>query len=120
MIAVKRVYVPAGPADGKRYLVERLWPRGIKKDALHLEGWLRELAPSTALRQWFHHDPRRWGAFRRRYAAELTQHPEAWRPLLREARRGRVTLLFSARDTEHNSAVALKAYLAPRARRTAV
>ncbi|GBD17493.1 hypothetical protein HRbin26_02417 [bacterium HR26] len=111
MIRVKRVYEPPSAKDGRRYLVERLWPRGLRKDALPLDGWLREVAPSDALRRWFGHDPARWEEFRRRYAAELDARPDAWHPLLEAARQGPVTLLFSARDTEHNNAVALKAYL---------
>jgi uncharacterized protein YeaO (DUF488 family) len=111
VIRVKRVYEPPSAEDGRRYLVERLWPRGLRKDALPLDGWLREVAPSDALRRWFGHDPARWEEFRRRYAAELDARPDTWRPLLEAARQGPVTLLFSARDTEHNNAVALKAYL---------
>lgn len=111
MIRVKRVYDRPSPDDGARYLVERLWPRGVRKDALALDGWLREVAPSDELRRWFGHDPAKWEDFRRRYAAELDARPESWQPLLEAARRGTVTLLFSARDTVHNNAVALKAYL---------
>ena len=111
MIQVKRVYEPAEPRDGARFLVERLWPRGLKKEALPLDGWLKDVAPSTALRQWFGHDPARWDEFQRRYAAELGAAPDAWAPLAAAARRGTVTLLYSARDTEHNSAVALRDYL---------
>ncbi|HVB34757.1 MAG TPA: DUF488 family protein [Patescibacteria group bacterium] len=90
MIRIKRVYEPASPEDGARFLVERLWPRGIRKEALPMDGWLREVAPSTALRQWFAHDPAKWQEFQRR---------------------GRLTLLYSARDNRHNSAVVLKAFL---------
>ena len=111
MIHVKRVYEPADPEDGTRFLVDRLWPRGLAKEALALDGWLKDLAPSDALRRWFGHDPARWEEFQRRYAAELDARPDAWRPILEAARQGRVTLLFSARDTQHNNAVALKAYL---------
>ncbi len=111
MIKVKRVYDPASSRDGKRFLVDRLWPRGIKRDALSRDDWLREVAPSDALRRWFAHDPSRWETLKRRYAAELDRRPEAWRPLLEAARRGTVTLLYSARDREHNNAVALKNYL---------
>jgi uncharacterized protein YeaO (DUF488 family) len=110
-IRIKRVYEPASRADGARFLVERLWPRGIKKDALQMDGWLREVAPSPALRQWFGHDPAKWPEFQRRYWRELESHPEACMPLLDAARRGPLTLLYSARDTEHNSAALLKAYL---------
>lgn len=111
MIRIKRVYDPPSPDDGQRFLVERLWPRGMKKDALKLDGWLKEIAPSTELRQWFGHDVERWGDFQKRYHAELDSHSEALRPLLEAARQGNVTLLYSARDSEHNSAVVLKTYL---------
>jgi uncharacterized protein YeaO (DUF488 family) len=116
MIRVKRVYEPPEAADGRRFLVERLWPRGLRKAALPLDGWLKDVAPSAELRRWFGHDPARWPEFRRRYAAELDADPEAWRPLLAADRQGTVTLLFSARDTEHNNAVALKDYLEARRR----
>ncbi len=119
MIRLKRVYQPARPGDGKRFLVERLWPRGIRKDALRLDSWLRDVAPSVALRKWFHHDAVLWPEFRRRYQAELDARPDAWAPLLNAARKGTVTLLFSARDAEHNNAVVLKTYLEGRLRRSA-
>ena len=112
MIHTKRVYEAADPQDGARFLVERLWPRGLKKAALPLDGWIKEAAPSSALRLWFGHDPQRWAEFKRRYFAELDQAPDAWAPLLTAARRGPITLLYSARDTEHNNAVALQEYLA--------
>jgi uncharacterized protein YeaO (DUF488 family) len=111
MIQLKRVYEPPAESDGVRFLVERLWPRGLKKESLKLDGWLRETSPSTALRKWFNHDPGKWREFQRRYADELDRHPEAWRPILESARTGAVTLLFSSRDAEHNNVVALKAYL---------
>ncbi len=111
MIQVKRVYEPASKSDGARFLVERLWPRGIKKESLQVEAWLREVAPSAELRSWFQHDPARWEEFRRRYFQELQQRPEVWEALLTRARRGRVTLVYSAHDTEHNNAVALKEFL---------
>lgn len=110
-LAVKRVYVPADPADGYRVLVDRLWPRGLAKSALALDRWAQELAPSTALRQWFGHDPARWDGFRHRYAAELDASAEHWRPLAERAARHPVTLLYAARDEQHNHALALKAYL---------
>ena len=110
-ISVTRVYEPAAATDGARYLVERLWPRGIKKEALRLEGWLRDVAPSTELRRWFAHDRAKWAEFRRRYFAELDAAPAAWRPLLDAARQGPVTLLYSAHDTRCNNAVALLEYL---------
>ena len=110
-IRVKRVYEPVDPSDGERYLVERLWPRGVRREALQLTAWLRDVAPSDALRRWYGHDPTRWPEFQRRYRAELLANPAAWQPLLEAARRGVVTLLFSARDTERNSAVVLRAFL---------
>jgi uncharacterized protein YeaO (DUF488 family) len=111
MITVKRVYEPFDARDGTRFLVQRLWPRGMKKDSLRIDGWLKDVAPSSALRRWFGHDPAKWEAFRRRYAAELNHQPAAWQLMLEAAHRGDVTLLYSAHDTEHNNAVALKAYL---------
>ncbi len=116
MIRVKRTYEPPSRADGRRVLVERLWPRGVRKEALELDEWRKEVAPSAALRRWFGHRTERWDEFRRRYRAELDGAPEAWMPLLEASRRGTLTLLFSARDTEHNAAVALRAYLEERAR----
>lgn len=110
-IHAKRVYEEAAKSDGARFLVERLWPRGLKKEALAMEAWLKEVAPSGTLRAWFSHDPKKWAEFQRRYRAELDAHPEAWRPILDAARRRAVTLLYSSRDTEHNNAVALLAYL---------
>src|SRR5512135_687127 len=103
MIQTKRVYEPASPHDGTRYLVERLWPRGMKKEALKMDGWLKEVAPSDELRRWFSHDPAKWAEFQRRYNAELNRQREAWTPIVQAARRGRVTLLYSARDEEHNN-----------------
>jgi len=111
MIQVKRVYDRPGPTDGARFLVERLWPRGVKKTALPLTGWLKEVAPSDSLRRWFGHDPTKWEEFQHRYFAELDSRPEALRAILDAARRGTVTFLYGARDTEHNNAVALKTYV---------
>ena len=111
MIQTKRAYEPASKADGARFLVERLWPRGIKKEALPLEAWLKDVAPSTELRQWFQHDPAKWQEFRKRYSRELEDNPEPWEQLLSRARRGRVTLVYSSHDEEHNNAVALKTFL---------
>lgn len=111
MIQLKRVYEAATPADGERYLVERLWPRGIRKDALKIQAWLKDVAPSTGLRQWFQHDPARWDEFRQRYYAELEATPAAWLPLLAAARHRTVTLVYSAQDVAHNSAIALKEFL---------
>ncbi len=111
-IKVKRVYEPAEVGDGARFLVERLWPRGLREESLHADGWLREVAPSSDLRRWFGHDPARWAEFRRRYNAELEANAAAVRPLLEALReRGTVTLLFSAHDTEHNAALVLREFL---------
>lgn len=111
MIKVKRAYEEPAAEDGRRFLVDRLWPRGVKKEALQMEGWFREVAPSDALRRWFDHDPERWQELKRRYAEELDAKPDAWRPLLEAARQGDVTLVYAARDEEHNNAMALRAYL---------
>ena len=112
MIRIKRVYDPPEPEDGVRFLVERLWPRGMKKADLRMDAWLKDVAPSDQLRRWFGHEPARWSEFRRRYVAELARQPEAWKPIRAAARRGNVTLLYSARDEKHNGALALKSYLA--------
>jgi uncharacterized protein YeaO (DUF488 family) len=111
MIALKRAYERASRSDGTRFLVERLWPRGIAKADLPVDAWLKEVAPGTPLRKWFGHDPDKWVEFRRRYWRELDAHPDAWQPIVAAARRGRVTLVYSSRDTEHNNAVALQEYL---------
>lgn len=111
MILVKRVYEPYEPSDGPRFLVDRLWPRGIKKEELHLEVWLKDLAPSNDLRQWFGHDPDRWEEFCRRYHHELDCSKDVWSPLVEMAESQDITLLFGAHDTEHNNAIALKVYL---------
>jgi uncharacterized protein YeaO (DUF488 family) len=110
-IQTRRVYDPPSLEDGARLLVDRLWPRGVKKHALRLAGWLKELAPSDTLRKWFAHDPAKWEEFQRRYSAQLEENPMGWQPILRAAKEGRVTLVFSAKDPEHNNAVALKTFL---------
>jgi len=111
MIKLKRVYAPAASDDGMRFLVERLWPRGIKKTELQMQAWLKDVAPSTDLRQWFGHDPAKWSDFRKRYFRELSANPDAVEPILTAAKRGTVTLLYSSHDTEHNNAVALKEFI---------
>ena len=111
MLKTKRAYEPAETSDGTRFLVDRLWPRGIKKEKLKMEAWLKDVAPSPELRKWFAHDPEKWNEFQKRYRAELRANPEAWKPILEAAKKGDVTLLYSARDMEHNSAVLLKAFL---------
>ena len=118
LLKTKRVYEPAEASDGIRFLVERLWPRGIKKEELEMEDWLKDLAPSPDLRKWFAHDPAKWDEFQRRYRAELEANPDAWQPILQAAKKGNVTLLYSARDTEHNSAVLLKAFIETRVRKS--
>lgn len=112
-ISVQRVYKARRDAKGKRVLVDRLWPRGVRKESLKLDLWLRDVAPSDELRKWFGHDPQRWKEFQRRYRAELKrpERQEQLQELLALARKGPVTLLYGARDEEHNEAVALRAYL---------
>jgi uncharacterized protein YeaO (DUF488 family) len=119
MIALKRAHDPPSISDGSRFLVDRLWPRGISKAKLRTRAWLKEVGPSTELRKWFSHDPDRWPEFRRRYFRELDARPETWKPIISAARRGRVTLVYSSHDTHHNNAVALQDYLRSRSRRTA-
>ncbi|HPF25864.1 MAG TPA: DUF488 family protein [Steroidobacteraceae bacterium] len=111
-IRIKRAYEPAAASDGKRYLVERLWPRGMKKSDLHADAWLKEVAPSTELRKWFGHREERWQEFRTRYIKELQAKPEEWAPILTTSRHGNVTLLYSAHDVLHNSALVLRDFLA--------
>jgi uncharacterized protein YeaO (DUF488 family) len=108
VIKVKRVYAPAEASDGRRFLVDRIWPRGISKDAAHVEAWLKEAGPSDDLRKWFGHDPERWAEFSRRYKRELDSKPDALAPLVEAARQGDITLVYSARDEQHNQAVVLK------------
>jgi len=111
MIRVKRAYESPEADDGARILVDRLWPRGVKKEQLSLHAWLRDVAPSDELRKWFGHDPAKWEEFKKRYFVELDGKPEALKSLLETVRDGNVTLLYAAQDKEHNNAVALKAYL---------
>lgn len=117
MIKLKRAYEPASRGDGARLLVERLWPRAVRKEALKLDGWLKDVAPSTELRKWFGHDPAKWAQFRARYARELDDHPDAWRPIVSAAKKKTVTLVYSSHDEEHNNAVALRDYLQKKAAR---
>lgn len=114
MIRAKRAYEPIESEDGTRVLVDRMWPRGITKVDLQIDDWPKDVAPSKELRQWFGHDPDKWEEFQRRYHAELDEHPDVWQPLLELAREGKLTLVYAARDREHNNAVALKAYLEER------
>lgn len=107
-IAIKRVYEAASPEDGMRVLVDRLWPRGLKKADSAIDHWLKDLAPSTELRHWFGHSPDRWDEFHRRYEEELRERSEKLDELRALAAHGAVTLLFSAHDEAHNNAVALR------------
>ncbi len=107
MFKIKRVYEPAEATDGKRILVDRLWPRGLSKERAKVDEWLREVSPSAELRKWFGHDPAKWDEFRRRYAAELKGKEDVLDGLRAVARKGTVTLLYGAKDEEHNQAVAL-------------
>ena len=111
MLKLKRAYEPVTRADGVRFLVERLWPRGLSKAKLHLDAWLKDVGPTTDLRQWFSHDPEKWSQFRARYFRELDSRPESLRPVLSAARGHSVTLVYSSPDEGHNTAVALKDYL---------
>ncbi len=113
MIKIKRVYEESDINDGQRVLVDRLWPRGARKDQAHIDVWLKDLAPSHDLRQWFAHDPQRWSGFQQRYLAEL-KHPEKnpfLEDLMSRARKGNVTLVYAAHDKERNNAVVLKDFL---------
>jgi uncharacterized protein YeaO (DUF488 family) len=107
-VRMKRAYEPPDPTDGVRILVDRLWPRGVTKAAAAVDQWAKELAPSTELRKWFGHDPGRWDEFRRRYAAEIRERPDALRDLRDRAKKGPVTLVYSAHDETHNDAVVLR------------
>jgi len=110
-LQLKRVYDEPTEQDGRRFLVERLWPRGVAKSPLADAEWLKDVAPSSELRDWFHHDPQRWNEFRRRYFAELKRHTDDLSPILEAAHKGKVTLLYSSHDKEHNNAVALREFL---------
>jgi uncharacterized protein YeaO (DUF488 family) len=110
-VKLKRAYDAPAKSDGRRVLVDRLWPRGVSKDELRLDDWLKDVAPSAGLRKWFGHDPAKWGAFKERYFRELDKHSEAVERLLAGGRAGTVTLVFGAKDVLHNDAVALKEYL---------
>ncbi|MDX1587766.1 MAG: DUF488 domain-containing protein [Oleiphilaceae bacterium] len=110
-IHLKRIHDPAEEKDGTRILVDRVWPRGVRKADARLDGWAKAVAPSTGLRKWFGHDPERWEAFRRHYRDELAQVPETLSNLLDYCRQGPVTLVFGARDREHNQAVVLREVL---------
>jgi uncharacterized protein YeaO (DUF488 family) len=110
-VKLKRAYDPAARSDGARILVDRIWPRGVARGELGLADWIKDAAPSDGLRKWFGHEPAKWPEFKRRYFQELDRHPGALAPLVEKSRAGTVTLVFAARDTEHNNAAALKEYL---------
>ncbi len=114
-IRTKRVYDPPSPDDGTRVLVDRIWPRGVSKEKANVDEWAKEVAPSNELRKWFGHDPDKWKEFERRYFAELKKNPDVRKEVLPPGHKATVTLVFGARDTEHNNAVALKSYLEGRA-----
>lgn len=114
VLKLKRVYEDSERSDGARFLVERLWPRGMKKEKLKLDAWLKDVAPSDSLRRWFGHDPLKWNEFQKKYRAELSDNPDTWKPILEAAKRGHVTLLYSSRDREHNNALVLKSFLEER------
>jgi len=110
-VRLKRAYEPPAPDDGQRILIDRLWPRGISKAEAGLSQWMKQIAPSAALRTWFNHDPRRWDEFRRRYRGELERNVGELAELRNLARNGRVTLVYAARDEAHNDAVVLRDFL---------
>jgi len=109
-IQTKRAYESPAPEDGYRVLVDRLWPRGVSKQKLAVDEWNKEIAPSTELRKWFNHDPEKWGQFRERYLAELREN-QLGKELLKAVKQKRLTLVYGARDTEHNQALVLQEYL---------
>ena len=110
-IRIKRIYLEAAKGDGYRLLVDRVWPRGMTKEHAHIDEWAKELAPSTELRKWFDHDPAKYAEFKKRYAKELHAVPEELERLQTLARKQRVTLVYSAKDEEHNQAVVLREVL---------
>jgi uncharacterized protein YeaO (DUF488 family) len=112
-VRLKRAYAAPARSDGYRVLIDRLWPRGVSKEEAQLDEWARELAPSSELRRWFGHDPARFEEFRRRYLDELTAQEAKLRELRRRAREGTLTLVYGARDSEHNDAVVLAELLRP-------
>ncbi len=111
MLKIKRIYDPPLPGDGKRILIDRLWARGIKKEDARVDEWIKDISPSNELRKWFGHDPAKWGEFKRRYLGELKDKKAILDRIKKEAKRKTVTLLYSARDEEHNNAVAMKEFL---------
>jgi uncharacterized protein YeaO (DUF488 family) len=118
MINIKRIYEPPSRSDGKRILIDRLWPRGIKKEDAHVDEWLKEIAPSSELREWFDHDPNKWGEFKKRFFFELQGKKDTIDTLINAARKGTVTLLFASKEERFNNAVALKEYIDSRMKAT--
>lgn len=110
-ISIKRVYFPAEETDGKRVLVDRLWPRGLSKEKARVDVWLKEIAPSTELRKWFDHDPAKWGKFQKQYREELDKNTEAVQSLRQLVVDGTTTLVYAAHDEEHNNAVVIRGFL---------
>ena len=110
-LAIKRAYAAPDQGDGTRILVDRLWPRGLKKEKAHIDWWLRDIAPSAALRKWFAHDPEKWREFQKRYRAELRHNRLQVAALKKELAKGPVTLIYGAKDEEHNDAVVLLRFL---------
>jgi uncharacterized protein YeaO (DUF488 family) len=111
MIQVKRAYEKASKTDGERFLVDRLWPRGVTKTKLAIAAWLKDVSPSTELRKWYEHDPAKWDEFRKRYFAELKKTPEGWQPLIDATRKGTITLVYSSKVPDINNAAALREFL---------
>lgn len=111
LVRVKRVYEKPSATDGCRILVDRIWPRGLNKQTARIDSWPKEIAPTTQLRKWFHHDPAKWKEFKKRYFQELNTHPEQANSLIKQTAKGPVTLVFGAKDEQHNNAIALKEYL---------
>ncbi len=111
MIKIKRIYDPASRDDGKRIYIDRLWPRGMKKEEAKIDEWLKEISPTDRLRKWFGHDPSKYAEFKRRYKKELEKHSEILERIKKEAKKETVTILFSAKDVEHNNATVMKELL---------
>ena len=110
-LKIKRIYEEAEKSDGFRILIDRLWPRGIKKDNAHIDLWLKEIAPSNSLRKWFNHDPKKWPEFQKRYAKELEEKEEMLDTIRKKEKQYTVTLLYGTKETEHNNAIALKNFI---------
>lgn len=111
MVKIKRIYESASPDDGKRIYIDRLWPRGMKKGEVRIDGWIKEISPSDSLRKWFGHDPSKYAEFKKRYTKEIEKHSEILERIKKEAKKDTVTLLFSAKDFKHNNATVLKELL---------